>query len=549
MPESPLEMRFDPQTINHLGLRMYSTLPPALAEIISNSYDADAENVIITLSEENGTPKEIKVEDDGIGLSLDEIKTKFLVIGRNRRIDGDDPSPKFGRLPTGKKGLGKLALFGLAETITVLTRQKGKLNEFVLDWNELMQAKSVYHPKATKINEVTTANDGTTVTLTGLKRKTAFDFSGLADSLSRIFIFDNDFNVVIESPEGDRVSIDNKRKYNAFTKEFEWSLDSTLLVPDTSEYYGKIQGKLLTSEKPITPSSGLRGITLFSRGKLVNAPEFFSSSTSSHFYQYLTGWISADFIDLLDEDVISTNRQSIDWEHPEMEKFRQFLSGIVSQVNTDWRRKRKEKKDKDLVEKIGIDTDQWIGTMPDDIKENTSRILEALSGEDAFEKFTPVIKALHEIVPEYPLLHWRHLHKDVQESSRQYYFDKNYYTAFLEATKKYVNATIQKSGEHNLPEKDLMGKVFCNPNPILDVVDNYKQQDGNEFTGNTKKNIQEGQQHLSQGLIVGGRHPLSHEEIEELKTSNLFSEKDCLDMLSLLSHLFNRLDNSVKKTS
>jgi len=43
MSESPLEMRFDPQTINHLGLRMYSTLPPALAEIISNSYDADAE--------------------------------------------------------------------------------------------------------------------------------------------------------------------------------------------------------------------------------------------------------------------------------------------------------------------------------------------------------------------------------------------------------------------------------------------------------------------------------------------------------------------------
>ncbi len=52
MPESPLERRFDPQTINHLGIRMYSTLPPALAEIISNSYDADAKKCIITLSEE-----------------------------------------------------------------------------------------------------------------------------------------------------------------------------------------------------------------------------------------------------------------------------------------------------------------------------------------------------------------------------------------------------------------------------------------------------------------------------------------------------------------
>src|SRR3989338_3350071 len=137
-------------------------------------------------------------------------------------------------------------------------------------------------------------------------------------------------------------------------------MESPLLVPVESGYAGKMIGQLLTSEKPIVPSSGLRGVTLFSRGKLVNAPEFFSNSTSSHFYQYLTGWISVDFIDLLDEDVISTNRQSIDWEHPAMEKLRIFLSGIVSQINADWRKKRKGKKDQDLKEKTGIDTSTWI---------------------------------------------------------------------------------------------------------------------------------------------------------------------------------------------
>jgi len=525
---------------------MYSTLPSALAEIVSNSYDADAENVTITLSEENGTPKEIKIEDDGIGLSFDEIKNKFLVIGRNRRDDGDKASAKFNRLPTGKKGLGKLALFGLAKTIMISTKQKNRLNEFVLDWDDLMKAKGAYHPNAIKIDQDTTDKDGTIIILTGLKRKTSFEFSGLADSLSRIFIFDN-FNLVIESPSGDKISIDNKRKYSTLNKEFDWSLDSNLLIPDTSEYYGKLRGELLTSEKPIRPSSGLRGITLFSRGKLVNAPEYFSSSTSSNFYQYLTGWISADFIDLLDVDVISTNRQSIDWEHPEMAKLREFLSGIVSQINTDWRKKRKEKKDKELKDKTGIDTKQWTETMPDDVKENMTQIIEALGGEDALETFTPIIKALHEIVPEYPLLHWRHLHEDVQTASKQYYIDKNYYTALLEATKKYVNETKRKSGVFDKAEKDLMGHVFSIQNKILDVVDNYKQLDGAEFTCNTMQNIQEGQQYLSQGLIVGSRHPISHEEINELKTSDLFSEKDCLDLLSLLSHLFKRLDNSTKK--
>ena len=181
------------------------------------------------------------------------------------------------------------------------------------------------------------------ITLSGLKRKTQFEFSSLADSLSRLFLFDNTFNLVIESSSGDKIAIDNKRKYKVLAIEFDWNLESTLLVPAESEYSGKISGELLTSEKPITPSSGLRGITLFSRGKLVNAPEFFSSSTSSHYYQYLTGWISVDFIDLLDDDVISTNRQSIDWEHPDMIKLRNFLSGIVSQVNVYWRTKRKER--------------------------------------------------------------------------------------------------------------------------------------------------------------------------------------------------------------
>jgi len=547
MSQSPFKMRFDPQTIKHLGLRMYSTLAPALAEIISNSYDADATNVTITLIEDKGNPKEIRIKDDGEGISYEGINNKFLVIGRNRRDDeGDKPSAKYMRLPTGKKGLGKLALFGLAKT-TITTVQAGKLNELVLDWDDLMAARGSYSPKATIINQDTKSSEGTVISMTGLKRKTSFDFAGLADSLSRIFLFDDTFNLLIESPSGDRISIDNKRKYSLLNKEFDWTLESPLLVPTESEYAGKIRGQLLTSEKPITPSSGLRGITLFSRGKLVNAPEFFSSSTSSHFYQYLTGWISVDFIDLLEDDVISTNRQSIDWEHTEMAKLRNFLSGIVSQINVDWRKRRKEKKDQDLKEKTGIDTSAWIGTLSDDVKANTIQIIEALGGKDALEKFTPVIKALHELVPEYPLLHWRHLHPVIQDKSRQYYINRDYYTAFIEAAKSYSNSVKQKSGSTAAPDYNLMAAVYKEATGDLNVIGNYKKQDGSAFSDDTKKNIQTGQQHLSQGIIAGGRNPLSHEEVNELKKSDLFSEKDCLDLLSLLSHLFKRLDNSIKR--
>ena len=45
MSSSELEMKFDPKTVKHLGLKMYSTLPAAVSEIISNSYDAYAKQV------------------------------------------------------------------------------------------------------------------------------------------------------------------------------------------------------------------------------------------------------------------------------------------------------------------------------------------------------------------------------------------------------------------------------------------------------------------------------------------------------------------------
>ncbi|MDR2406500.1 MAG: TIGR02391 family protein [Bacteroidales bacterium] len=547
-----LELKFDPQTIKHLGVKMYSTLSPAIAELISNAYDADSSEVHIKLEEENNIPKGILVSDNGEGLSYDEINDKFLVIGRNRRLDeGDQPSKKYKRRPTGKKGLGKLALFGLANTIIIRTIKNNTLNEFVLDWEKLSQATGVYKPDATIVNEPIICGNGTTIILQKLKRVTPFNPSSLADSLSRFFIFDNNFNVSIETMAGDKIIITNKRKYETISREFEWKIETEPYIPSGSEYSGKINGELITAEKPLSPQSGLRGVTLFSRGKLVNVPEFFSNSTSSHFFQYLTGWFNVDFIDELEDDVISTNRQSLDWENPDMQKLRDFLSGIISQINQEWRKKRKEKKERQLSIQLssatGIDTGRWLGTMPADIQTTTQNIIDALGGEDTdSETFVPVMKWIHTLIPEYPSYHWRHLHSDVQEKSRTFYEQQNYYTAFLESMKKYVSTVREKSGSTVSPDESMMGNVFSERNSILSVIGGYKKHDGTDFSLDTIRNVQSGQQHLSQGVVAGGRNPLSHEEISELNHSDLFSESDCLDFLSLLSHLFKRLDNSKK---
>src|SRR3546814_18404779 len=59
----------------------------------------------------------------------------------------DLPSPKFGRLPTGKKGLGKLALFGLAKQIVVDTKKEGLRNRFTLNWDDLLASSDTSNPE------------------------------------------------------------------------------------------------------------------------------------------------------------------------------------------------------------------------------------------------------------------------------------------------------------------------------------------------------------------------------------------------------------------
>ena len=134
--EEQLKMTFTPNTIEHLGVRMYSTLPPVIAELIANSQDADAHKVMISLNDT--ATKEIIVSDDGTGMSFLDINDKFLRIGRNRRVDEGSQLSPGGRKVIGKKGLGKLSFFGIAHEIEVRTTQNHLRNAFIMRWEDIL---------------------------------------------------------------------------------------------------------------------------------------------------------------------------------------------------------------------------------------------------------------------------------------------------------------------------------------------------------------------------------------------------------------------------
>ena len=156
---------------------------------------------------------------------------------------------------------------------------------------------------------------------------------------------------------------------------------------------------------------------------------------------------------------------------------------------------------------------------------------------------TAEVKALHDLVPEYPLLHWRHLHPKVRDRVQKYYENKQFGDAasqgvqiFCEIIRDLTNLTDDGT---DLVNKVFGNKPFSSP-PHLQL---------NPLRTDSEKCIQEGQGHLSRGVTTGFRNPLSHAPIDSTVPA-VFSELDCLNILSLVSYLVARLDNvTVNPTS
>ena len=541
MKSKKLKMSFDPHTIEHLGIKMYSVLPNAIAELIANAYDAEATSVHIKLIDD-GTREKIIVVDDGNGMSFDEINDCFLRIGRKRRMGKLAYSRNDKRKVTGRKGLGKLAFFGIGDIIDISTCQNGRCVNFTLNWSELINTKkSEYEPKFS-LSECDPQKNGTTIELKNLKRKTDFDVDGIAISISKLFHFiDDTFKVFISYNQNAEFLIDNKLRYKNLTPQIIWDFPNTEIE---NEYLNAnhVKGRIIATEKPLKP--GLRGIILYAHGRLVNAPEFFGVGESSHGYSYLTGWLDVDFVDELDDDVISTDRQSLSWDLPVIAELQSNLKQLLGVIEKDWRNKRKIKRRENISKKIKVNVGEWVNKLPSDVKTNVENIVTTVieNSELTDEKQNEVVWTLHSLIPEYANYHWRHMHPSVQNASYSDYKNEDFYRAVVETIKRF-ESEVKNESKLTKDGRNLMLDAFGDKGK-LSVAKKYKKPDGKEFSPGTISNIEVGQQHMSAGIMSGVRNPLAHEEIQSLKQSGLFTENDCLDMLSLLSHLFRRLDDA-----
>lgn len=363
-----LSMRFDPNTIEHLGIQMYSTLPPVIAELVSNTYDAEAKDVQIYLKDIG--EKEIVVVDDGHGMTFQEINDKFLLIGRNRRVsDSSQRSENDKRFVIGKKGLGKLAFFGIALHIRVETVKNYKRTIFELDWEKIKEIREINRPYTPDLIEKEVQVEqkrGTKLILTEIKRKSVFSPEHLATSLAKTFhVFnEKDFQVKIyHNSLENYITVTNDLRYKNIETSFKWDFPKKINASlDSYLFADVITGKIISAKD--TVPADMRGIALFSRGKLVNSYNFLDVKATSHGYSYITGWLNVDFIEEFETDVISTNRQSLNWEIEETTQLKEYLESVYRAFFNEQKEDKRKQKEKEVERLTGVQLESWIANLP-----------------------------------------------------------------------------------------------------------------------------------------------------------------------------------------
>src|SRR5450631_949995 len=126
-------MKISRLTVDKLGVKLYDRVSAVIAELVANSYDADATKATISApmgeylaarvqDELKDRGFAIEVADNGSGMTPEEVNRFYLRVGAERRKDErGGTSKKFRRKVMGNKGVGKLAPFGICQQIEVVT--------------------------------------------------------------------------------------------------------------------------------------------------------------------------------------------------------------------------------------------------------------------------------------------------------------------------------------------------------------------------------------------------------------------------------------------
>lgn len=350
--------------LNHLGRNLYRNFITVIGEAISNSWDADAENVWIEINRES---RHMFIVDDGTGMTSEEFQNKFLKIGYSKRKNNENVSAKK-RPFIGRKGIGKLALLSCAKKVHIASKSKGcdivggLIDNSGLDKAILDDVSSQDYPLekydklvAEKLNDLSEGtaiyfeeiNDGIVNTLEYLKKAIALYF--------RFSLIDSSFNIFLNGKlEENKISIEALSDLASST-QFVWQVNSvddpylkskiSPAVNTTVKSYKalgsslRMCGFIATTRKPsdlkIRGTNEKVSVDLFVNGRLREKDLLKHIPTARIVESYLYGQIHYDALDK-EKDVFTSSREGIVSDDPMFCEFLQEFEVIIRRIIDDW---------------------------------------------------------------------------------------------------------------------------------------------------------------------------------------------------------------------
>lgn len=116
---SDASLRFSSDILKRLGEELNPNVDQGIVELAKNAYDADALRCDIELHDVLSPGGQIRVSDDGDGMTLAQVRDGFLVLGRSEKDVHKET--RLGRIPSGSKGLGRLAALRLGHEVELKT--------------------------------------------------------------------------------------------------------------------------------------------------------------------------------------------------------------------------------------------------------------------------------------------------------------------------------------------------------------------------------------------------------------------------------------------
>lgn len=228
--------RFAPSILTRLGEELVPNLDQAIIELIRNSYDADATICNIEIKDDPANGGTIVLSDDGTGMLEEHVVNNWLVLGGSTKTSSKlTPG---GRRTVGDKGLGRLAALRAGSQASMITRHVSQdadaAVKITIDWKkfeDVLIVEDVALPTAAAHRE----NHGTTITLTGLKRKLGrSEIDRLGRSivlLTSPFEGNASFRVNLDAPDYPELEA---RVRNAYLDDAEYVLRAKILEDGTA---------------------------------------------------------------------------------------------------------------------------------------------------------------------------------------------------------------------------------------------------------------------------------------------------------------------------